>query len=624
MKKYPVLVSAFLLSVFLAACGGGGGGGGSTSAGSGTSGSSSSVAAVSSSSASLSSSVSSFAASSASSPASVTIHMLGDSTMTTYTADRRPQYGWGEKFGQFFNANVTIRNWAAGGRSSRSFYYESGMWNSAKAAINAGDYVIIQFAHNDQKYGTDSTTGPYSTYGTYAICSDPAITDGENCTGGTDVVDTSVTKDEHSYYQFIKRYVTEIQAKGAYPILMTSVVRRYMSAGVVTAEGQHDLSAVTKTGESSPRGNYGAAMKAVATKYGVPLIDVTAGTKSLVESLGSSAVVTPYLFYPDDTHLNGLYATLVARMAIDGMKSKSLLTSFMVSTPAVATGTSALTFSSIYENTTSSQFFNVSGYDLSPAAGTVTLTAPSGFKLSLDQSTWSGSLDISYTGNGFNKTVYVQFAPTAAQTYSGNITIASNGSTLGTVSASGTGLAAVTGTASSGVWAMMNNVLTGTATGLVTTPNAVLGSGITAGSLTNGVINGTTYTGVINRYSATGIAAADATRYIEFSIAPSSGTFTATGISAWLGGSGGSGVYVDILYSTDGFVTSTSLGSKVNPPSNTSSAGYAMTQYAYTGLAIAVPAGKTLSVRYYPYYKDTTSTSKYLSMGNVTIEGAAQ
>jgi len=619
MKNYNGLLGALLLGVFLAGCGGSSEGDSSDGTSATTTPSTNSSSSASSSNSSASSSTSS--TSSSTGTAAVTIHMLGDSTMTTYTDDRRPQYGWGEKFGQFFNSNVTIKNWAAGGRSSRSFYYESGMWDSAKAAIKSGDYVIIQFGHNDEKYGDTTSTGPYSTYGTYATCSDSSITDGENCTGGTDAVDGTTTRDEHSYYQFLKRYITEIRAKGGIPILMTPTVRRYMASGVVTAEGQHDLSAVAKGTETNFRGNYPAAMKAVGAKYSVPVVDITAGTKTLVEGYGSAAVVTPYLFYPDDTHLNGLYASLVAKMAIEGLKTNGILTDYIVSTPSVATGASSESFSDTYVNATSTQFFNIAGYDLSPASGTVTLAAPTGFKLSTDQSSWSSTLTFSYTSSAFTKTIYVQFAPTAAQAYSGAISLSIGSTLLNSVSVTGNGLAALAGTDSYGLWPMMSSLLTGSATGLVTVNDAVVSSGIPSSSTTSGTFNGSTST--VNRYAAIGITAADPTRYIEFSIAPTTGTYTVTSISSYFGGSGGSGVYVDIVYSTDGFATSTTLATKVNPPSNTSSAGYAMTQYPYT-VAVPVTAGKTFSLRLYPYYKDATSINKFLSIANMTIDGTVQ
>lgn len=614
MKQFRGLWGTLLLSVLLAACGGGSGSGHES-------------ASTASSSASSASSETSSAASSASSSSggttAVTIHMLGDSTMTTYTDSDRPQYGWGEKFGQFFNSNVTIKNWAAGGRSSRSFYYESGKWDSAKAAIQSGDYVIIQFGHNDQKYGDTSSTGPYSTYGTYAICSDATITDGENCTGGTDVVDTTTTLDEHSYYQFLKRYVTEIRALGGIPILMTPVVRRYMSSGSVTAQGQHDFSAITKGTETNPRGNYPAAMKAVATNYSVPIIDLTAGTKTLVETYGASAAITPYLYYPDDTHLNGLYASLVAKMAIEGLKSNSILTDYIVSVPSVVSGSSSVAFSDTYSGSTATAFFNLAGYDLLPTSGSVTLTAPTGFTLSTDQTTWSSSLSVSYSSGAFTQTVYVKFAPTDAQSYTGSITAVLSSTTMASISVSGTGLAAVQGTDSYGLWPMMNGSLTGSATGLVTVSDAVVSTALASlgTTTTSGLIGSTTYT--VNRYSATQIAAADSTRYIEFQVTPS-GAYTITSITSYFGGSGGSGVYVDAVYSTDGFATSTTLDTKFNPGSTSSTAGYLMTSWAKTGLAIPVASGQTFALRLYPYYKDTTSTSKFLSIANMTIDGSVQ
>ncbi|WP_186815401.1 SGNH/GDSL hydrolase family protein [Candidatus Dactylopiibacterium carminicum] len=178
MKKWSRLLSALVLGLSLSACGGG--------SSDGDSGSSSSSPSSSSASSSTSSS------SSTGSQTSLTLHMLGDSTMTTYTEDRRPQMGWGEATQQFFDSSVKVQNWALGGRSSRSFYKEASRWPTILPQIASGDYVIIQFGHNDQKYGSD-----YAEYGTYAYCSDGSG-DGEACTGATDTVDTTVDKSEHS------------------------------------------------------------------------------------------------------------------------------------------------------------------------------------------------------------------------------------------------------------------------------------------------------------------------------------------------------------------------------------------------------------------------------------------
>ena len=118
MKKFSALTAGLLLSALLGACGGGGSG--ATGSSAATSSGASTSSSVSSSVASNSSSTASAASSSVAS-AAVTIHMLGDSTMTIYTEDRRPQMGWGEAMSKFFDSSVTVKNWALGGRSSRSF-----------------------------------------------------------------------------------------------------------------------------------------------------------------------------------------------------------------------------------------------------------------------------------------------------------------------------------------------------------------------------------------------------------------------------------------------------------------------------------------------------------------------
>ena len=158
MKKITTWLSAALFSAVLVACGGGGD---SSDASNANNSSSSATSSVSSS--ANSSATSSVSSSSAPAASGVTLHMLGDSTMTVYASDRRPQMGWGEAMQQFFDSNVTVKNWALGGRSSRSFYYEATRWPTILPEIKSGDYVIIQFGHNDQKYG-----GDYATYGTYA------------------------------------------------------------------------------------------------------------------------------------------------------------------------------------------------------------------------------------------------------------------------------------------------------------------------------------------------------------------------------------------------------------------------------------------------------------------------
>ena len=81
----------------------------------------------------------------------IKVHTIGDSTMATYSESTTVTRGWGQMFQQFFTDAVTVNNRAKSGASSKSFYEEAAYWESVKKQIQPGDYVLIQFAHNDEK-----------------------------------------------------------------------------------------------------------------------------------------------------------------------------------------------------------------------------------------------------------------------------------------------------------------------------------------------------------------------------------------------------------------------------------------------------------------------------------------
>jgi lysophospholipase L1-like esterase len=604
IKKLVGMSAAMLVSLFLAACGGGSDGGGdnaTTAAASNSSVSSSASQASSAQSSQSSSSQSS--ASSSSALAAVTIHMLGDSTMTAYTEDRRPQMGWGEAMPQFFNSGVTVKNWALGGRSSRSFYYESTRWPAILPQIKAGDYVIIQFAHNDQKYGAD-----YATYGTYAYCSDGSG-DGEACIGAADAVDSSVDKAEHSYYQFLKRYVTEIQAKGAYPILMTPMVRKYFSGTTITAEGQHNVG--IKGTETVARGDYPAAMKAVAAKYGVPLVDLTAETKTIVESYGDAAATANLYISADSTHPQVLFANLIAKKATEGMATLGLLNSYMVPVTSLIASPSTLAWSTRYVGVASVKSITVSAFDLSPAAGSVTVTSPAtNFELSTDQTTWSQSLSLDYTNSAFTKTVYVRFTPSAVIDYSGSITFALAGVSVGTVAVSGTGVSAGSGVDSTATWFTAGTAVAAVTDGLLTAADAVPNN-LTATTSKVLAVNGQDTT--VARYTADTWTSHDSTRYLQFATTPT-GAMSVSTISMYYASSGGSTIQADIEYSLD-----QTSWTRLNASSLTSTKDV-MTYVEYTGLALQVAKGSTVYLRIYPW--NTAGTAgKSLALYGVKVAG---
>ena len=125
------------------------------------------------------------------------VHLIGDSTCATKELSKQnPERGWGQLFQPLFDGSVTIRNHAVNGRSTKSFRDE-GRWQRVCDELQPGDYVFIQFGHNDQKQA-DSTR--------YAS--------------------------PEQYAANLRRYADETRARGAVPVLLTPVVRRRFTDGV--------------------------------------------------------------------------------------------------------------------------------------------------------------------------------------------------------------------------------------------------------------------------------------------------------------------------------------------------------------------------------------------------------
>lgn len=218
----------------------------------------------------------------------IKVYLIGDSTVCNYAASAYPQTGWGQMLPYFFNmANVQIDNRAIGGRSSRSFM-EQGRWTPIKDALAAGDFVFIQFGHNDRD------TKP------------------ERYTSTTD------------YKTYLTTYVNDTKAKGAYPILVSPMVMNAWSNGTMR-------NVFTESGN-----NYRGAMQEVATKLNVPFIDLNMKSWNLYKGLGQ-AYITRFVYhtypageypnYPDGitdgTHFQEMGAIDNARLVVEGLSELS-------------------------------------------------------------------------------------------------------------------------------------------------------------------------------------------------------------------------------------------------------------------------------------------------------------
>lgn len=227
----------------------------------------------------------------------ITVFMIGDSTMANKSiTGGKPERGWGHVLGGFFTEDIIVDNHAVNGRSSKSFIDE-GRWDKVLSRIKPGDYVVIQFGHNDEKPKADRHTDPGTTF------------------------DAN-----------LERFVNESRERGATPILMNAIVRRNFLAPcdqpghIVTSDNQVEGDTLYDT-----HGAYLDSPRNVAKKLNVPFVDANKITHELVQGLGREESKKLYMWVEpntvpavpkgsvDNTHLNIYGARVVAGLLVDAM-----------------------------------------------------------------------------------------------------------------------------------------------------------------------------------------------------------------------------------------------------------------------------------------------------------------
>lgn len=238
----------------------------------------------------------------------ITIFTIGDSTMANKKLEgENPERGWGQMLSRYFTDDITIDNHAVNGRSSKSFIDE-GRWDAVLSKIQKGDYVFIQFGHNDEKDDPNRHTDPGTTF------------------------DAN-----------LKKFVEDTRAKGGIPVLFNSIVRRNFGKAdgnaVANAIKQDDIrnGIDPKAPKDSieegatlidTHGAYLISPKNVAKELNVTFIDLNSLTHKLVESMGPQKSKELYLWVEpktvpalpngreDNTHLNVHGASVIAEMAV--------------------------------------------------------------------------------------------------------------------------------------------------------------------------------------------------------------------------------------------------------------------------------------------------------------------
>jgi len=216
----------------------------------------------------------------------LTVHLAGDSTLAEKLPEKRPETGWGEFLAaQFTAGSVVIDNCAKNGRSTRTFI-EEGRWNALLEATKPGDVVLIQFGHNDASVEKPDRYTPPG-----------------------------------DYTRNLERFVADVRARGAVPVLLTPVARRRFDA-----QGRLQAS----------HGEYPDLVRVLAAREHVALVDMERRSAALLQEAGDEASKRWFLWlapgananYPkgveDNTHFSPLGAKEMASLVVWGIEDSKI------------------------------------------------------------------------------------------------------------------------------------------------------------------------------------------------------------------------------------------------------------------------------------------------------------
>lgn len=213
----------------------------------------------------------------------ITFFLVGDSTMADKPyAGSNPEKGWGQVFPLYFKEGIRFENHAKNGRSAKSFRDE-GRWDVVMKSLKPGDYVLIEFAHNDQKINKEDKDA-------YA---------------------------DSSFRENLTRFIVEVREKKGNPVLATPISRRSFDENQVLIDSH---------------GRYSEVVREVAAQMQVPLFELHKKTVALIEQFGFEKSKELFLHYrpgdysvfpegkEDNTHLSPTGAFKVCDLAVEELK----------------------------------------------------------------------------------------------------------------------------------------------------------------------------------------------------------------------------------------------------------------------------------------------------------------
>ena len=552
------------------------------------------------------------------------VHTLGDSTMAPYDESATVTRGWGMYFGNFLTNGWTSINYAKGGRDSRGGYNE--LWQTAKKNVEAGDYVIITFGHNDEK---NSGMDGYALKAYYESIGDATA---------AAAVDLRGTVPSTTYKEWLGKIVDEVKALGATPIICSPVCRSYFSGSKIKRNGRHDLGDNykvlteqgpkdgTKLAEDDHTMDYAYHSQKLAEEKGVAFIDLTTATATLYDSYGD-AKCHEYLFDGEgSTHFNTTGALLVARECARLMKAQGIMADDITLPTDLTVAPATGDFGEAYKGQALTKEFTLNGFGLSPEEGSVTITASEGILLSTDKTNWQQSLTANYTASTLVQTFYAQITLTENGQFNGTITIKQGDKTI-EIPVTATAVVLEGGAEINAYWRLEKDdsyELTGPANVIA---ESFQGMYVQRYSNPNANTVWPEWTGYeASRKMQRNLITGDTwpadeiddnpERYIQWGIKPSAGMDLKIDlISLFVAGCGGNGMCCHIYYSTDNFETRTTIFEMKKMPANNP-------QFVEAKPVLTVKDGQELLVRVYPWYNGTAK-GKTICLSDLTIHGMA-
>jgi len=538
------------------------------------------------------------------------VHTLGDSTMAPYDESATVTRGWGMYFGNFLTNGWTSVNYAKGGRDTYGALNE--LWPSAEKQVEAGDYVIITFAHNDEK---NSGMDGYQLKAYYESIGDASA---------AAAVDLRGSIPSTTYKENLGKLVDKVLAKGAIPVICSPVCRSYFTGNTIRRNGRHDLGDSykvltekgpvdgTKLSADDHTMDYAYQSEQLAKEKNVAFVDLTTATKELYESYGDTKCHEELFDGEGSTHFNTTGALLVARLCAQLMKEQGILADGIVVPTDLSISPATADLGEGYKGQTAVKELTINGFGLSPADGTITVTATDGIMLSTDKTNWQESLSIDYKNGTLVQNIYARVILANAGQFSGTVT-ATLGSNTVEVPLTINIIELGGGNPFTVSWPMVPND-DATVTGDVKAASAKL-EGLGKYGNVNGYGALIAPNGSTGEWPTEGIDD-DPTQYVQFAVpAPDGKKLDISSIAMKVKAQGGGSLQCHVYYSTDGFATRKTIFASgvLNSEWNEISCED----------VVKVDDGDRLLIRVYPWSKKADK-GRWICISDVAVEGQSK